>query len=118
MTSRLRELIQQLGEAIHESVIESEQIAGVVQDIRKHGFDVLLMLEATIGLNEVTAKEGEDPALGSGTPGLIEAGADGAPFTKNDVNFLRSLRISVEGEDGESADQHDDTDSDTEAEAG
>ena len=31
MTSRLRELIQQLGEAIHESVIESEQIAGVVQ---------------------------------------------------------------------------------------
>jgi len=33
MTSRLRELIQQLGEAIHESVIESEQIAGVVQDI-------------------------------------------------------------------------------------
>jgi len=36
------------GEAIHESVIESEQIAGVVQDIRKHGFDVLLMLEATI----------------------------------------------------------------------
>ena len=56
MTSRLRELIQQLGEAIHESVIESEQIAGVVQDIRKHGFDVLLMLEATIGLNEVTEK--------------------------------------------------------------
>ncbi len=55
MTSRLRELIQQLGEAIHESVIESEQIAGVVQDIRKHGFDVLLMLEATIGLNEVVA---------------------------------------------------------------
>ena len=47
MTSRLRELIQQLGEAIHESVVESDQIAGVVQDIRKHGFDVLLMLEAT-----------------------------------------------------------------------
>ncbi len=61
VTSRLRELIQQLGEAIHESVIESEQIAGVVQDIRKHGFDVLLMLEATIGLNEVVAlaKRGE-----------------------------------------------------------
>ena len=42
MTSRLRELIQQLGEAIHESVIESEQIAGVVQTIREHGFDVLI----------------------------------------------------------------------------
>jgi uncharacterized protein (UPF0335 family) len=97
VTSRLRELIQQLGEAIHESVIESEQIAGVVQDIRKHGFDVLLMLEATIGLNEVASKEaGEEDA----------AAEDGA-FTQNDLNFLKSLRISVEGE----------TDDDEEAEA-
>lgn len=94
MTSRLRELIQQLGEAIHESVIESEQIAGVVQDIRRHGFDVLLMLEATIGLNEVS-KESEE------TDGAQEGSEDGGPFTRNDVNFLRSLRISVEGEDGE-----------------
>lgn len=92
MTSRLRELIQQLGEAIHESVIESEQIAGVVQDIRKHGFDVLLMLEATIGLNEVS-KDGEN-AEATG-----ETGEDGSSFTKSDVNFLRSLRISIEGED-------------------
>ena len=96
MTSRLRELIQQLGEAIHESVIESEQIAGVVQDIRKHGFDVLLMLEATIGLNEVTEKNaaaGTDEASGG------EVGA----FTPNDLHFLRSLRIAVEGEPDEDA---------------
>ena len=85
MTSRLKELIQQLGEAIHESVIESEQIAGVVQDIRKHGFDVLLMLEATIGLNEVVkaAAKSDDSA---GTEGI-----DGEPFTQNDLHFLRSL---------------------------
>lgn len=99
VTSRLRELIQQLGEAIHESVIESEQIAGVVQDIRKHGFDVLLMLEATIGLNEVTAKDAADAEEGA------EEGEDG-PFTQNDLHFLRSLRISVEGEE-EGASEHD-----------
>ena len=93
MTSRMRELIQQLGEAIHESVIESEQIAGVVQDIRKHGFDVLLMLEATIGLNEVSAKDSDD------APANAEPGAEEAPFTQNDLHFLRSLRISVEGEE-------------------
>ena len=94
VTSRLRELIQQLGEAIHESVIESEQIAGGVQDIRKHGFDVLLMLEATIGLNEVVAKEAES-AEGDGA----EEGAPAGSFTTNDLHFLRSLRISVEGEE-------------------
>ncbi|MGP8269423.1 MAG: hypothetical protein ACLQLH_05100 [Terracidiphilus sp.] len=92
MTSRLRELIQQLGEAIHESVIESEQIAGVVQDIRKQGFDVLLMLEATIGLNDVAAKEGTD------SEGVPVQGDEDGTFTQNDLHFLRSLRISVEGE--------------------
>lgn len=97
LTPRLKELIQQLGEAIHESVIESEQIAGVVQDIRKHGFDVLLMLEATIGLNEVSAKSGE-----SGEEEAEPGGVSGT-FTRKDRDFLRSLRISVEGErEGES----------------
>jgi hypothetical protein len=96
MTSRLRELIQQLGEAIHESVIESEQIAGVVQDIRKHGFDVLLMLEATIGLNEVTAAK-KSEAGEAEADGSVEAGS----FTPNDLHFLKSLRISVEGDDGD-----------------
>ena len=87
MNARVRKLIEQLGEAIHESVSESEQIAGVVQNIRSQGFYVLLMLEATIGLNEVeedpAAKEnGDEPAHG--------------PFTRNDLTFLKSLRISTE----------------------
>jgi uncharacterized protein (UPF0335 family) len=94
VTSRLRELIQQLGEAIHESVIESEQIAGVVQDIRQYGFDVLLMLEATIGLNEVSAKKNEEEdAVGAAVA------SESGPFTQNDLHFLRSLRISVAGEE-------------------
>ena len=95
MTTRMRELIQQLGEAIHESVIESEQIAGVVQDIRQHGFDVLLMLEATIGLNDVT-KADEEVEVAAGQ------NAD-EPFTQNDLSFLRSLRISVAGENEDEA---------------
>jgi hypothetical protein len=94
MEARVRKLIEQLGEAIHESVSESEQIAGVVQKIRSQGFDVLLMLEATIGLNEVEKEPAE-------SPGTI----DGAErFTQQDVNFLRSLRISVEGDEGREAD--------------
>ncbi len=82
---RIKELIQQLGEAIHESVSDSEQISGVVREIREEGFDVLLMLEATIGLNEVSAdSEGEE-----------EEAESGEPFTRNDVSFLKSLRISL-----------------------
>ena len=93
MNPRLKDLIQQLGEAIHESVIESEQIAGVVQNIRRHGFDVMLMLEATIGLNDVT----DDAEAPSAQQDAQED--EGGPFTSHDVNFLKSLRISIAGED-------------------
>lgn len=88
MNQKVKQLIQKLGEAIHESVSESENIAGVVRNIREQGFDVLLMLEATIGLNELeTPAEDavEEPALG--------------PFTRNDLSFLKSLRISIPEED-------------------
>uniref|UniRef100_E6QKV7 Uncharacterized protein n=1 Tax=mine drainage metagenome TaxID=410659 RepID=E6QKV7_9ZZZZ len=95
MNPRLRDLIQQLGEAIHESVIESEQIAGVVQSIRQHGFDVMLMLEATIGLNDVAnAEPGSEGQANDST-----TDEDGTRFTSHDLNFLKSLRISVEGEE-------------------
>lgn len=89
----LRQLVQRLGEAIHDSVSESEQIAGVVQDIRHHGYEVLLMLEATIGLNAVESGEGE--------PGDEAEGEGAGAFTAQDVHFLRSLRIAVEGEEPE-----------------
>jgi hypothetical protein len=90
LNQQVKDLIQKLGEAIHESVAESDNIAGVVKEIREQGFDVLLMLEATIGLNEVdeteetetTEEEGEETAEG--------------PFTRNDLTFLKSLRITTE----------------------
>ncbi len=93
MTSRLRELIQQLGEAIHVSVSDSEQINHVVQEIRDEGYDVVMMLEATFGLTEANEKE---PGESSET---IEGEAmHDSGFTQNDLHFLRSLRIAVEGD--------------------
>jgi hypothetical protein len=94
LNQQVKDLIQKLGEAIHESVSDSEQIAGVVREIREQGFDVLLMLEATIGLNEVeeepaSAENGDEPALG--------------PFTRNDLTFLKSLRITTEENEGGSS---------------
>lgn len=103
MNKRLRSLIQKLGEAIHETVSESEDIASVVQDIRKQGFDVLLMLEATIGLNEVE-QQPKQLTASAGSSGEAEAAelASGSGFTSQDLNFLRSLRIAIESEAGSS----------------
>ncbi|HEY5056676.1 MAG TPA: hypothetical protein VII58_10985 [Acidobacteriaceae bacterium] len=89
LNQRVKQLIQKLGEAIHESVSESEHIAGVVKNIRDQGFDVMLMLEATIGLNQV---EREDSAE-NGSETISGA------FTPNDLNFLKSLRIALPEEE-------------------
>jgi uncharacterized protein (UPF0335 family) len=89
LNQQVKDLIQKLGEAIHESVSESDQISGVVREIREQGFDVLLMLEATIGLNEV---EDEPETIDAET----DADATSGPFTRNDLTFLKSLRISTE----------------------
>src|SRR5579875_2637034 len=86
---QVKNLIQKLGEAIHESVSESENIADVVREIREQGFDVLLLLEATIGLNQIDHEDEEQ----------VEETVEG-PFTRNDLNFLKSLRITTD-EDGE-----------------
>ncbi len=88
LNQKVKQLIQKLGEAIHESVSESEHIAGVVKNIREQGFDVMLMLEATIGLNQVESEEA--------TEGGEEA--KNGPFTSSDLNFLKSLRITVPDE--------------------
>ena len=97
MNQEVKNLIQKLGEAIHDSVSDSDQIAEVVREIREQGFDVLLMLEATIGLNQVE----NDEAEGAETE---EDAVDG-PFTNKDLSFLKSLRITTEEHDaGEDAD--------------
>ena len=89
MNRKIRNLIEQLGEAIHETVAESDQIAGVVRNIRAEGFEVMLVLEATIGLNEATPEAAE--TLPADIPGS-------GPFTPQDLNFLSSLRIRVNEE--------------------
>lgn len=90
MNQRVKQLIQKLGEAIHETVSESEDIAVVVKNIREEGFDVLLMLEATIGLNEVESNPDQAQESGEDSEG---------PFTSSDLSFLKSLRISVNEND-------------------
>ena len=94
MNRKIRNLIEQLGEAIHETVAESDQIAGVVRNIRAEGFEVMLVLEATIGLNEATQEPAETTV--ADTPGS-------GPFTPQDLHFLSSLRIRVNEEPGSSA---------------
>ena len=86
---KLKQLMKELGEAINESLSESEQIAEVIAKIKAGGYDVFLVLEATIGFNKT-----EDEARP-----MAAAGARRDPEFKvnpQDMKFLKSLKISLD----------------------
>lgn len=91
MNTRLKQLMKDLGEAINGSLSESEQIAQVIAKIKDEGFDVFLVLEATIGFN----KHDDEAA-----PQLVSTRNKNAEpefsINAHDVRFLKSLRISTD----------------------
>ena len=58
LDDRLKELMQDLGNAINESLSDSDRIAEAIGEIKRAGYDVFLVLEATIGFNK--REEGEE----------------------------------------------------------
>jgi len=95
---RLKGLMQDLGNAINESLSDSERIAEAIGEIKRAGYDVFLVLEATIGLNK--REDGEEPSgddVDLAEP--QEIGASGrVRFTTQDQRFLKALRIAVDEE--------------------
>ncbi len=90
MDNRLKGLMKELGEAINSSLSDSDEIAEVISRIKAGGYDVFLVLEATIGLNQ---RDG-DPVERS----PIKTPRSSADFrmTSQDLKFLKSLRIKVD----------------------
>jgi hypothetical protein len=88
---RLKDLMKELGEAINSSLSDSEQIAEVVSRIKSGGYDVFLVLEATIGFNR---RDGEDVV--ESKPVHTRRSSRVLQMTSQDVKFLKSLRISAD----------------------
>jgi hypothetical protein len=97
LEERLKNLMQDLGNAINESLSDSERIAEAIGEIKRAGYDVFLVLEATIGFN----KRDEDDE-----PGTVEPAEEPAEISSNgrvrlttqDQRFLKALRIAVDEE--------------------
>jgi hypothetical protein len=86
--------MQELGEAINESISDSDQIAEVIAKIKTGGYDVFLVLEATIGFNR------RDEDASETLPASSDKDHDPElKVNQQDVKFLKSLRITLEGED-------------------
>lgn len=84
--------MKELGDAINESLSESEQITDVISRIKAGGYDVFLVLEATIGFNKRDEQQNKGPML-------VKSSKGGEPDFKlnaQDMKFLKSLKISLD----------------------
>jgi hypothetical protein len=95
LDDNFKRLIKELGQAINESLADSDTISEVMGRIRSAGYDLFLVLEVTIGFN----KQGE--------PGTVhhqklstedDSGNTALRLTPQDAQFLRSLKIVVEND--------------------
>lgn len=84
--------MKELGEAINETLSDSDQIAEVISKIKGNGYDVFLVLEATIGFN----KRDEQAEITASTSSDETAADPEFEVSSQDLKFLRSLRISVD----------------------
>lgn len=78
MDDRLKQLLRELGHAINETVADSERISEAIAHVRAAGFDIVLRLDATIGLARRDAEQ--------------------ISMTSQDRKFLESLHIRVDEE--------------------
>ena len=78
LDDRLKNLLRELGHAINDTVSESDRITEAISGVRSAGYDIILKLDATIG--------------------LARRDSEGQRMTVQDRQFLESLRIRVDDE--------------------
>jgi hypothetical protein len=93
LEENLKELMQELGNAINESLSDSDRIAGAIGEIKRAGYDVFLVLEATIGFNK--REEAED-STDDESDTSVHMSTGKINLTTQDQKFLRALKISIE----------------------
>jgi len=88
---QLKQLMKELGEAINESLADSDPIADVVSRIKEGGYDIFLVLEATIGVSKPGDKSSDQTSLVT----TLTSNPD-LKISDQDLKFLKSLRIKIE----------------------
>ncbi len=91
MDQQLKQLMKELGDAINESLADSDSIAEVVSRIKEGGYDIFLVLEATIGVSKPGEKSPDKTSLVTTLSSNPEL-----KVNDQDLKFLKSLRIKVE----------------------
>ena len=91
LDDNLKKLMKDLGAAINDALSDSEEISEAIQKVRDSGYDVFLVLEATIGFN----RRSEDESSEQDEIPLIRSEIK-LKINTQDMKFLKSLKIKVD----------------------
>ena len=109
LDDHMKQLLRELGHAINDSVSDSERIAEAIANVRAAGFDIVLKLDATIGLAK---RQSQDSRMTSQDRRFLESlhirvddevleeesAEPKIEITPQDIKFLKSLKISFDEE--------------------
>lgn len=94
MDDELKTLMKKLGQVVNETLTDSPKINVAIQNIRDAGYEVFLIIEASIGFNRKLRSDA-DP-LHSVHPDVKEKVR--LRINADDVKFLKSLKIAIEND--------------------
>jgi hypothetical protein len=97
LDDKIKQLLRELGTAINESISGSDDVNRHMQKIRDEGYDLYVVLDATIGLNRQDGDE-EPQSQPEPTAALVARSASSGKEAQfrinvNDLSLLRSLGI-------------------------
>ena len=93
LDEKFKRLIKELGNAINDSLSESDKVADVMARIRAAGYDLFLVLEVTIGFNKSAEVASPRRRRASRRKEVQQF-----QLTTQDAEFLRGLNISIDEE--------------------
>ena len=87
----LREIVDRLGQALVEALAKDAESRALVMEIQSQGFDMALMLEATVALRRRDSEDSEFEA----PEGEFTLGGSGSQWSEADKAFLHTFKISL-----------------------
>src|ERR1051326_137310 len=88
----MKQLLRELGTAINESISSSDDVNRHIQRIRDEGYDLYVLLDATIGLNKQGDDDAAPPPPSAGAPVVSDKDVQ-FRINVNDLSLLRALGI-------------------------
>jgi len=94
MDDKIKQLLRELGTAINESISGSEDVNRQIQKIRDEGYNLYVVLDATIGLNKQGEEEEARPEPEGSTELVVKNNREVQfRINVNDLALLRALGI-------------------------